>query len=192
MKRVEIEKKKRLFDDFFKIDEAYVRYEKFNGRMTEPVRRLNFERSDAAALLVFNRDTRKLVLVEQFRYPAYEKGGGWLIEVMAGIVDNGENPEDTVRREALEEIGFQVDELTPIATVFLSPGGSSERAFLYFAEVENDNRVSGGGGLASEHEDIRILELSPREIADALTAGKIIDAKTLIALMWFRSIRDSD
>lgn len=188
MKRVEIQKKKRLFDDFFKIDEAYVRYEKYNGQMTDPVRRLNFERGDAAAILVFNRETRSVILVEQFRYPTYERGDGWIIEVMAGIVDKDENPEDTARREALEEIGFQVRELTPIATVYLSPGGSSERIFLYYAEVENADRVSDGGGLETEHEDIRILELSLQELDNAMASGKILDAKTLIALMWFKSV----
>src|SRR5207245_10055937 len=115
MKHVEILNQRVVFDDVFKIEEAMLRFERFNGQMSEPVRRLVFERGDAAAALLLNRDTQKVILIEQFRYPTYKKGPGWLWEVVAGIVDQGEQPQETIRREVREEIGYKVDDLHPIA-----------------------------------------------------------------------------
>ncbi|UCH96258.1 MAG: NUDIX hydrolase [Candidatus Aminicenantes bacterium] len=187
MKKVEIQQKKRVFDDFFKIDEAVVRFEKFNGEMSPPVRRLNFERGDAAAVLIFNKETQKVILVNQFRFPTYEKSGGWLIEVAAGMVDKDETPGECIRREVMEEIGYQLRTLTLISTFYTTPGGSSERIFLYYAEVTDSDRVSSGGGAETEHEDIQIVEFSLPELWKTLDAEKIMDAKTLVALMWLKN-----
>lgn len=187
MKKVEVCQKKRVFDDFFKIDEAVVQFEQFNGQMSPPVRRLNFERGDAAAVLIFNKETQKVILVNQFRYPTYEKNGGWLMEIVAGMLDKDETPEKCIRRELLEEIGYRIDTLTPISTFFTTPGGSSERVFLYYAEVINSDRVSSGGGADTEHEDIQVVEFSLSDLWKALDSGKIMDAKTLVALLWFKN-----
>jgi ADP-ribose pyrophosphatase len=187
MKKVEVQQKKRVFDDFFKIDEAVVRFELFNGQMSPAVRRLNFERGDAAAVLIFNKETQKIRLVNQFRYPTYEKSGGWLIEIVAGMLDKDETPAECIRREVIEETGYQLDTLIPISTFYTTPGGSSERIFLYYAEVINSDRVSRGGGAETEHEDIQIVELSLPDLWKALDSGKIMDAKTLIALLWFKN-----
>jgi nudix-type nucleoside diphosphatase (YffH/AdpP family) len=187
MKKVEIQQKKRVFDDFFKIDEAVVRFEQFNGQMSPPVRRLNFERGDAAAVLIFNKEAQKVILANQFRYPTYEKSGGWVIEVVAGMLDKNETPVECIRREVIEETGYQVENLTPISTFYTTPGGSSERIFLYYAEVTNPDRVSRGGGAKTEHEDIQIVEFSLPDLWEARETGKIMDAKTLIALLWFKN-----
>ena len=186
MKRVEVLNQRVVFDDVFKIREATVRHELFNGQMSGPLRRLVFERGDSAAALLLNRDTQKVVLINQFRYPTYEKGPGWIYEVVAGVVDQDEQPEETIRREVREEIGYKVGELQPIATFYVSPGGSSERIVLYFAEVGNADRVSAGGGRAAEHEDIEQVELTLPELWTALQHGDIVDAKTLIAVQWLR------
>ncbi|MCB0223274.1 MAG: NUDIX hydrolase, partial [Anaerolineae bacterium] len=114
------------------------------------------------------------------------QGPGWIVEVMAGMLNPGEDPQQAIRREIMEEAGYQVNELTPIATFYPSPGGSSECLFLYYAEVDNRHKIASGGGLAVEHEDIEIVEYSLPEAWQALAAGQIVDAKTLIALMWLR------
>jgi len=187
MKKVEIENKRVLFKDIFTITETNLRFEQFNERMSQPTRRLVFERGDSVAALLLNRDTQHVILIEQFRYPTYEKGPGWLCEVVAGMIDEGEQPEDAMRREIHEEIGYQAYELTHIATFYVSPGGSSERILLYYAEVATADRVAPGGGLASEHEDIRQVELTLPELWEALENKSLADAKTLIAVQWLQS-----
>jgi ADP-ribose pyrophosphatase len=184
MRKVEIQDKHIVFDDVFKIQEATLRFQKFNGQMSEPVRRLVFERGDSAAALLFNRDTQKVILINQFRYPTYEKGQGWLYEVVAGAIDANEQPEESIRREIREEIGYEAKELTHIATFYVSPGGTSERIILFYGEVGDADRVSAGGGLASEHEDIQLVELTLPDLWRALENGDIVDAKTLAAAQW--------
>lgn len=186
MRKVEIQDQHIVFDDVFKIQEARLRFQKFNGQMSEPVRRLVFERGDSAAALLFNRDTQKILLINQFRYPTYEKGQGWLCEVVAGAIEANEQPEESIKREIREEIGYEANELTHIATFYVSPGGTSERIILFYGEVGDADRVSAGGGLASEHEDIQLVELTLPDLWRALENGDIVDAKTLVAAQWLQ------
>jgi nudix-type nucleoside diphosphatase (YffH/AdpP family) len=179
--------KKLILDDFFKVEEVHLCFEKFDGSMSPVVRRLNFERGDAVAAVLHQKQRDLVVLVNQFRYPAYEKGPGWLTEIVAGMIDKGESPEDAIRREILEETGHVVDTLLHIAEFYVSPGGSSERIFLYYAEISGLDRAEKGGGLASENEDIQLVELSTGEAFARLDRGEIQDAKTIIALMWLRT-----
>lgn len=184
MKKVIIESKKRIFDDFFKIDEAHLRYEKFDGRMSPVVRRLNFERGDSVAALIFNTGTRRLILVNQFKYPAFEKGQGWMTEAMAGMINEGEDPESAARREVLEETGYSPRSLEHIYTFYVSPGGTSERIILYYAEVDDDCKTGPGGGVASEDEDIVNVEMTLEEALVQVESGDIADAKTIIGILW--------
>lgn len=178
-----------MFDDFFKIDEIKLKHELYNGNMSEPMKRLSFERGDSVGMLVWNKESERLVLTEQFRFCTYEKGPGWLLEIPAGVVEAGEDPEETAQREILEETGYRAERLTHLYSFYVSPGGTTERIILYYAEVENKDRIESGGGVVLEHEDIRILELSQPEMRAKLAAGEIVDAKTLIALMWFQQDR---
>ena len=131
------------------------------------------------------------MLVEQFRYPAFRKGDGWTVELVAGVIQVGETAEVTLRREVREEIGYTIDRLHPIASFFPSPGVSSERIMLYCAEVTNAGKIAAGGGLAEEGEDIRIVELSLSELRQQLDQARIRDAKTLVGTMWLlHQVRD--
>jgi len=185
-KKIEIQRKRLIFDDKFQIQEAEVSVQRYDGQMGKPVRRLVFERGDAAAAILFNRDSQKILLVEQFRYPTYEKGPSWIQEVVAGVIKPDEGPEEAIRREVEEEVGYRLQQLTPIATFYVSPGGTSERIFLYYAEVGNGDRVSAGGSLVDENEDIQLVEYSKSELRKALTSGQFQDAKTLIAVQWLQ------
>jgi nudix-type nucleoside diphosphatase (YffH/AdpP family) len=184
--KVFIEEKKRIFDKFFKIDEVKLRYEKFDGIMTPPIVRLCFERGDSVGALLLNTDTNKIILVNQFKYPCYDKGPGWITEVVAGMVGPKESPEVALRREVMEETGYRITNSQHISTFYVSPGGSSERIILFFAEITNSDRTASGGGLPSEGEDVRLVELTIPEAWAALSSGEIADAKTLIALMWLK------
>lgn len=185
MKNVVIDRQSRIFDDFFAIDEAWLSYEHFDGTMSPVVRRLSFERGDSVAALLFERDSQSIVLVRQFRYPTYDKGAGWLLETVAGILDDGESPEDAIRREVREETGYRIDELEQISTFFVSPGGSSERIVLYYAEVDETSRVGGSHGVELEGEDIEEVKIPTHRVQRMLSEGEIIDAKTLVALWWW-------
>jgi nudix-type nucleoside diphosphatase (YffH/AdpP family) len=182
VKRVVVEEVSRVYDGFFKVDEARLRYERFNGAMSETVRRLKFERGDSVAVLLYNPETARILLVNQFKYPTYEKGPGWITETLAGMIDVGEDPEDAARREILEETGYSVRELKYISTFYLSPGGSSERIFLYLAEVADCDKVQEGGGLTEESEDIASVELNLEDAREQVRTGEIVDAKTIIAI----------
>lgn len=187
VKKVEIISQRRLIDAFFKLDEAELRHERRDGSMSEKMHRLNLERGDGVAALIYRPQKEALVLVRQFRYPAYlHAGPGWILEIAAGMLDKDEKPAETMRREIAEETGFAVKELVLISQFYLSPGGSSERIFLYCAEVDENIPRAVGGGLDEEHEDIEIVEVTLEEAWGLLESRQIVDAKTIIALQWLR------
>ena len=164
MKKVIIDQTKNVFDDFFKVEEVYVRYELYNGEMSQSVRRFSLERGNSAAVLVFNLDTQKIILIDQFRYPTYRNGHGWLTEVIAGMVDPGEAPDESARRELLEEAGLIISIFEPICNFYPSPGGSSEMIYLYYAEVSGKSaKYNKTGGLAQHGEDIVSIEITLEE-----------------------------
>jgi nudix-type nucleoside diphosphatase (YffH/AdpP family) len=186
MPKVEVIRCRRVFDDFFKIDEAELRFERYDGTMSEVVRRLNFERGDSAAALLFDARSRTVYLIEQFMYPTLANAGGWLQTVVAGMIDEGETPEQAIRREIVEEAGFAVERVEPIADFFVSPGGSSERIFLFCALVSDAGRVGDGGGVASEHEDIRLVPVALDDFLKRIAAHGFADAKTIVAGYWLK------
>ncbi len=192
MKAVVVESKRRLLDGFFKVDEVFLKFEKFDGQMSASVRRLVLDRGDAVAALVFNTTSRRLLFVNQFRCPTVEKGPGWVVEIVAGMVDAGEDPEAAVRREILEEIGFSVTKLERISVFYVSPGGSTERVFLYYAEVDDAGRVTAGGGVDAEHEDLEIIERDLAAVLREVAAGEIVDAKTILAVYWLENRMSKD
>jgi ADP-ribose pyrophosphatase len=184
MRKVIVHTKKRVFDGFFKLEEAEISYEQFNGRMSRPVRRLSLERGDSVAAIIYNRDSRKTFFVNQFKYPTFEKGPGWIMETVAGMIDEGETPQSALRREVLEETGYTVEAFEHIGSFYVSPGGSSERIILYYAEVSGQSIAGPGGGLESEGEDIETVELSLDELERLLESNSVQDAKTIVAIQW--------
>jgi nudix-type nucleoside diphosphatase (YffH/AdpP family) len=186
-RQVEILAHRRVFDGFFKIEETELRYERFDGAMTPPVKRLVFERGDSVAAMMYHRGQNKLLFLNQFRFPTYQKGPGWMTEVVAGMQEHGEPADEALKREIREESGYEVTSLEPIATFYVSPGGSSERIALFYVEVTSANKIATGGGLAEENEDIETVAYSPEELAQAVADGAIQDAKTLIGILWFQN-----
>ena len=185
-RRVDIQSRRRLLDGFFRVDEVVLRHERLDGSLSRPLTRLNLDRGDGAAIVLHDPGRHLLTLVRQFRYPTWEKGPGWLLELVAGVVDGGRSPEAVVRAEAREEAGFEVAEIEPLGAFYLTPGGSSERIFLYYAAVDDTMRVAAGGGLDDEGEDIEVVVLPEEEVWRALDVGDIADAKTLVGLLQLR------
>jgi nudix-type nucleoside diphosphatase (YffH/AdpP family) len=191
-KRVEIISKKEVFKKFiFKVEEAHLRYERYNGMMTDEIVRLNLNRGDSTAAIVHNKKDDMIVLVEQFRYSTYDKGPGWMLEIPAGIIDPDLDPDPaaTMRREIEEEIGYTVDTLRLINRFYLSPGGSSERIYLYYTTVTPKQRTGKGGGVMAEGENIRIMPMKLETALHKMDKGEIVDAKTIIALQWLKMSR---
>ncbi len=183
--KVELQNKKLILNDFFKVEEAFLRFELYNGHMSPPVRRLNFDRGDAVAAIIYHTEEQMFLFTEQFRYPAYTKGQGWMLELVAGAVGHNEDPAEAITREMIEEVGYQPAQLRKISEFFTSPGGSSERIHLFYAQINQAGQVGDGGGLEYENEDIKKLFLSKSELKTLLQEGQVQDAKTIIALQWF-------
>jgi len=185
----EILQREVAYDGYFQLIKYTLRHELFRGGWGQPITREIFERGSAAAVLPYDPALDSLLLVEQFRPGVMQAGTQpWLTELVAGIIDPGETPEDVVRREAVEEAGVRLTELLPIHRYFVSPGGSTEQMHLFCARADLSD-AGGIHGLADEGEDIRVRVLSCGEAFDLLDSGALDNAMTLIALQWFRSHR---
>lgn len=155
--------------------------------MSAPVQRLVLERGEAAAVLLHDAAAGCVLLCEQFRAATLEHGSGWLLEVPAGMLDEGETAEDCAHRETLEETGQGAGSLTRIATVYPSPGGSSERIHVFYGCVTLRSDLPERGGLADEGEDIRVVLMPADDAFAMLRRGEVADAKTVIALQWLEA-----
>lgn len=186
---VEIVSNKPVFQRaIFRIEEIKYRQQRRDGSESEVLTRLNLERGDSAAALLYDPEADTVVLAEQFRVSTYANGDGWILELPAGVVERKQDAteEITMRRELVEEVGYHLDSLEHILTFYLSPGGSSERIFLYYSEISPESQVGAGGGVTAEGEDIRTVVLPVEEALAKLDAGEIVDAKTIIGLQWLR------
>jgi ADP-ribose diphosphatase len=181
---VDIRSVRIVFHDYFRIVEAWLKYQRTDGTSSELVRRLSFERGDSAAAVVFDGARARVLLTRQFRFPTLDKGPGWILELVAGTIEAGESPEECLRREILEELGYEVNVLDRIATFYASPGGSSEQIHLFYARVDSCAPAGSGGGNASEQEDIELVTVPLADVPRLLASGGVVDAKTIIGLSW--------
>jgi nudix-type nucleoside diphosphatase (YffH/AdpP family) len=151
--------------------------------MSEEVERLVFDRGNSVGVVLYDARQDTVLLIKQFRYPAYiHNGPGWLIEIVAGVQDKGRNAIAVAHSELIEELGYKIDHLRLLCRFYLSPGGSSEQMSLYLGYLQHAERVSKGGGAASEHEDIQLFEIPLSRALTMIQDGEIRDAKTIIAL----------
>jgi nudix-type nucleoside diphosphatase (YffH/AdpP family) len=146
--------------------------------------RESYDRGGAATVLPYNLVRRTVVLVRQLRYAAYAAGyDDLMIEAAAGLLDDAA-PEERIRLEAEEEIGYRLHEVRKIFEAFMTPGAVTEKMHFFIAAYEPEMRVSDGGGLAHEGEDIEVLELSIDEALSMIKDGRIVDAKTIMLLQY--------
>lgn len=145
--------------------------------------RLRIKRQDASCVLVLNTDSNRIILTRQFRYGAAPKTKENLLEVVAGKVDEGEEPFTTAIRETEEEIGYRVrkENMKYLVSCFSSPAYSSERYHIYFATVTHSDKKAKGGGLETENESIELVELEPQIFKERIMTGQFADAKTYVA-----------
>nr|WP_185961234.1 NUDIX domain-containing protein [Telmatospirillum sp. J64-1] len=181
---VEVVERSTVYQGYFHIDRYRLRHRRHDGGWSDEISREIFERGHAVAVLLYDPDRDKVALVEQFRPGALAAGWSpWLIEPVAGIIEEGETAISVAHRESREEAGCEVIELVPIARYLVSPGGSSETVELFCGRV-NCEHLGGIHGVASEGEDIRVLVVPADEAIAWLGEGRANNAMTLIALQW--------
>ncbi|MEY7683979.1 ADP-ribose diphosphatase [Enterobacter cloacae] len=183
---VEIIARETLYSGFFSMELYRFRHRLFNGEMSGEIRREIFERGHAAVLLPFDPVRDEVVLVEQIRIAAYDVSESpWLLEMVAGMIEEGESVEDVARREALEEAGLIVGRTKPVLSYLASPGGTSERLSIMVGEVDATT-ADGIHGLTDENEDIRVHVVSREQAYQWVEEGKIDNAASVIALQWLQ------
>ncbi len=144
-----------------------------------------YDRGNGATILLYNKTKKTIILIKQFRFPTYLNGNktGMLIETCAGILEQ-ENAEECIKRETEEETGFQIDKVEKLFEAYMSPGAVTEIIHFFKAEYSSDMKISEGGGLISEQENIEVIELPFDYAYKMIATGEIKDAKTILLLQY--------
>ena len=163
MTKIKNIKKKLLSDNWYTLNKYTYDFELQNGDWVTHERE-SYDRGNGAAILLYNKEKGTVILTKQFRMPTYVNGNetGYMIEVCAGLLDN-DNPEDCIKKEAEEETGYRINNVQKVMEVYSSPGSVTEILYYFVAEYSEDMKVSDGGGLESENEDIEVLEVTFNE-----------------------------
>lgn len=187
---VQIAQREVCFRGFYQLDRVHLRHRQFSGEMGPLIRRELFVRHDAVCVLPYDPQRDEVVLIEQFRVGALDKSANpWLLELVAGLIDKDEQPEEVAHREAKEEADLILGPLWPLTCYYPSPGASDERVHLYLGRC--DSRGAGGvHGLPEEGEDIRVHVLAFADALQAVRDGRIDNAASIIALQWLALNRD--
>jgi nudix-type nucleoside diphosphatase (YffH/AdpP family) len=181
--RIRVKDVRLLSDNHYTLKTTTLEWQRADGEWQTQHREV-FDCRDSAALLPYNPANRAVILIRQFRYPAYINGyDELLIEAVAGNLDDAA-PEARIRAEAEEEAGYRLHDVRKIFEAFMSPGAVTEKIHFFVAEYDPSMRVSAGGGLAEEGEDIEVLELSIDEALAMIADGRIMDAKTIMLLQY--------
>lgn len=182
--KIENIRKELLSDNWYVLNKYTFDLKRKNGGSIEQVREV-YDRGNGATILLYNRAKGTVVLTNQFRMPTYVNGNvsGMLLEACAGLLD-ADSPEQCVRREAVEETGFQVAEVKKIFEAYMSPGGVTELIHFFIAEYQDNERHTAGGGI--EDEDIEVVELPFSEALAMIANGRIKDGKTIMLLQYLQ------
>lgn len=185
--KIQITKTELLSDNWYLLNKVTFEFTPENGE-TEIQRREVYDRGNGAAILLFNKEKQTVILTRQFRLPTFLNGNesGMMIEVCAGLLDE-KNPEDCIKRETEEETGYRIQDVKKVFEAYMSPGAVTEILYFFTAEYQPEMKVSEGGGLASEHEYIEVLELDFNQALKMVYNGEIKDAKTILLLLHAKS-----
>lgn len=188
---VEIKARETVFQGFFRMEKLSVRHRTFSGEWLGPFSRELFTRGEAVCVLLYDPQRDEVVLTEQFRVGALEdERSPWLLELVAGMVEDGETYEDVAMRESLEESGCTPLSLIPVCRYWVSPGGTDERVAIYCGLIDSGN-AGGVHGLIDEHEDIRVHRIAFAHAWQAVSDGTINNAATIMAIQWLRIHHDT-
>ncbi len=178
------------YNGFFKIEKLKIQHDKFTGGQIEPQVREVFERGQAAAVIPYDPIRDEIIWIEQFRPGALQADiNPWIIETIAGIIEQDETPEEVIIRESIEEAGCHIQNIEKIASYLVSPGGTSEVIHLFCAKADTKN-IEKHHGLIDEGEDIRTHVLSFANSVKWYKSGKLNSATPMLAMQWFILNRD--
>lgn len=181
--RIRVEDVALLSDDWFVLKKTTFAFLRSDGSWQRQSRE-TYDRGNGATILLYDTTRRTVILTRQFRYPAFVNGhDDLLIEAPAGLLDEAE-PEARIRAETQEETGFRVGEVRQVFDAFMSPGSVTERLHFFVGSYEPGDRISAGGGLVEEGEDIAVLELGLDEALAMIATGAIRDGKTIMLLQY--------
>jgi nudix-type nucleoside diphosphatase (YffH/AdpP family) len=181
--RIRVKNVRVLSSNYATLKDTTFEWRRANGEWQTQTRE-TFDRGNAATLLPYHLKQRTVVLVRQFRYAAYVNGyDDLLIEAAAGMLDN-ESPEARIRAEAEEETGYRLGAIRKVFEAFMSPGSATEKLHFFVAEYEPTMRIGSGGGIASEGEEIEVIELPVDQALAMISDGRIADAKTIMLLQY--------
>lgn len=177
-------RKELLSDNWYTLNKFTFDFKLKNGNWVTQVRE-SYDRGNGAAILLYNTEKQTVILTKQFRMPTYVNGNedGFMIEVCAGLLDD-DNPEDCIKKEVEEETGYKVSNVKKVMEAYSSPGSVTEVLHYFIAEYSDAMKVSEGGGLASETEDIEVLEMPFLDALQLINNGQIKDAKSIILLQY--------
>ncbi len=181
---INILKTEVLANNWYTLRKITFQYRKKDGTWETQVREA-YDRGNGATILLYNKQKRMVILTEQFRMPTYLNGNtsGMLIEACAGLLDTA-NAEENIKRETEEETGYKVTEVRKIFEAYMSPGSVTEIVHFFVAEYSDSMKISEGGGLAQEQENIDVLELPFEKCLQMVHDGRIRDAKTIMLLQY--------
>lgn len=183
--RVRITGTELLCHNWGRLSRVSLEYRRRDGQWTAQKREI-YDRGDGAVILPYDPDRGTVLLVRQFRLPAYLNGGRQsLIEACAGLLDQ-DQPAVCIRRETEEELGYRLDDVTPLFTLYMSPGSVTERLAFFAARYSPADRLNEGGGAAGEGEDIEVVEMTLDAALAGIARGEIVDGKTVVLLQHAR------
>jgi len=173
-----------LSDNWYTLNKITFDYQLKNGEWVNQSRE-SYDRGNGATILLYNPSKKTVILIKQFRMPSYVNGNesGIIIETCAGLLD-GDEPETCVIKETEEETGYKISKVQKVFEAYMSPGAVTEIIYFFVAEYNEQMKVSDGGGLITEHEDIEVLEVDFQKALQMIKSGEIKDAKTIMLLQY--------
>jgi GDP-mannose pyrophosphatase NudK len=188
MAAIDIKEEKVVYKEHGTLTQVRFHKKKNSGEWEEQTRVL-FNHGNAVTVLLYNRDHKTVLLTKQFRLATYVNGnpGGLLLETCAGLLEEGEKPEDAIKREVKEETGYEINALQKIAEAYSSPGAYTELVHYFIAPFSRQQKVAAGGGLEEEGEELKVVELPFAEALRQAESGEIKDAKTLFLLYYAKA-----
>ncbi len=173
-----------LSDNWYTLNKYSFDYQKPDGEW-ERQEREAYDRGNGSTILLYNNSKGSVILTRQFRLPTFVNGNadGMLVETCAGLLDE-DNAEDCIKKEAEEETGYRIDKVKKIFEAYMSPGSVTEKIYFFVAEYSEAMKVSSGGGLEHEQENIEVLELDFNDAYAMISSGEIVDGKTIMLLQY--------